>query len=760
MLKKILFCLSLIAVTLQGAVQLTENGKPAAEIIIDQAAHPAVKYAAEELRNWVKQISGAELAIVNAPGSAANKIILSAAPDKFPADLEKLKENDGYAVRTSGNTVYLFGSCPKGVLNGVYKWLFKNTDIIWARPNTEFGTIFSQNPTLNFQHTDYVDVPVYVLRGWQMIGPNNHVPSEEWQVRNGSNWSALTSFNKDRVKYAPIFEYGGGHNLVGLYIPEKKYFDKHPEFYPMKDGKRTRPSTHSASTQLCFTNPELLKTFIAEVDTRVKANPDYGTYRIMIEDNYILCECPECMKPITTPEGNIVNNKDKNFRSTQFFLWLNEIAKHFQVNYPEKRILTFGYFFTEIPPACKVEPNISISFCPIYKDSKFAIDAPNNKETMNRFQGWMPITNQLTWREYYGLVPPFPRPADVIALTDWKYVNQYGINRTYSEMYADAMGSRMDGIKSWDANAMYFWVMANGSWNPDQDVQAMRREFLKRVYGPAADDVGKYFSLLEEQWFKSPGKSGWNDNAWANWKKCVVQTGLEKTLRNHLESAAAKVTHPNAKKMLEGVRSNFEEYMTIAKEFQLTAVKVDAAPQFDPDFASGEWLKAVPNDKFFVNTSMKPHTDKTVLRVLYDDQNIYFGVKCDHADVKKMYYRPATDKNIFPDGEGFEIFLQGVWKGKTHFAQMVFDPANNRYSAVRPVKWTSQAQVTDTGWSGMATVPWKDIGLDPATAKVLHGTFVRQYLRAPAPGSAPARAAILFGGARHNMSSFCDIILK
>ena len=148
---------------------------------------------------------------------------------------------------------------------------------------------------------------------------------------------------EERVKYAPILEYGGGHNGRHI-IPEKKYFDAHPEYYPLREGKRLRPSETSGSTQLCFTHPELLKVFISEVDARIKANPDYDTYRIMIEDNYNLCECPNCLKPLTLADGTEVKADDPAFRSTQFFLWLNQIAAHVKKHYPGKLILTFGYF--------------------------------------------------------------------------------------------------------------------------------------------------------------------------------------------------------------------------------------------------------------------------------------------------------------------------------------------------------------------------------------------------------------------------------
>lgn len=755
----VLLMLSLIA-PVHSAFVLTRNGNPAAEIIITANSQPAVKYAAEELKHWVKEISGAELPIVNQPGKAVNHIILAVNPENFTEDLSKLKDNDGYAIRQQGNAVYIIASCPKGVLNGVYKWLYKNTDIIWARPNPEFGTVFSNNPDLVFKDNNYIDIPAFVLRGWQMIGPNNHIPSNKWQYRNGSNWSVPTDYAKEREKYGQIFEYGGGHNLNGIYITEKKYYAEHPEFFPLKNGKRIRPSAFKHKAQLCFSNPEMIQAFIAELDARVKANPNYEIYRIMIEDNWLICECPECLEPIEIA-GKTIDHKDKSFRSTQFFQFLNQVARHMRQHYPGKRILTFAYFFTEFPPYCQIEPNISISFCPIHKDSKFNLESPKNTATMAKFQGWLKVTNQLTWREYYGLVPPFPRPTDVIALADWKYISQFGINRTYSEMYTDAASNRMDGVKSWDANAMYFWVMANGSWNPTQNVMELRQEFLKRVFGDGAADVSEYYRLIEEQWFKSPGKSIWNDSGMGNWRKCVYRTGIEIPCRQALERAAGKVKNSNGQKMLAAIRNNFEENIQMIKNLQITAVKISGAPQFDPDFASGEWLKAIPADQFYINASLNPHTEKTALRVLYDDKNIYFGVKCFHKDVSKMYYRPPTpDKNIFPDGEGFEIFLAGVWKNRKHFTQMVFDPNNNRYSAVKPIKWTSQVQVTDDGWSGMITVPWREIGLNPDNTKSLNGLFVRQFMRSPQPGTAPARAAVLFGGNRHNQDAFHTINLK
>ncbi|HQL10545.1 MAG TPA: DUF4838 domain-containing protein, partial [Lentisphaeria bacterium] len=385
-----------------AALPLATAGQPVAEIICPADAGPVLAYAAKELQEHIAMISGATLPILPAPGPAAGRIILAVQPVGFANDREQIGDSDGFAVRQQGATVTVLGNQPKGVLTGVYKLLYRNSDIIWARPNTEFGTIFTPNADLTLTDTDFIDVPATILRGWQMIGPG--LESDVWQYRQGSNWSSRTMRDDPETShFGCISEFGGGHNLTGLYIRGDKYFADHPEFFPFFKGARQDPRLIRMRTQLCFTNADMTRAFISELDQLVAASPNYSTYRIMIEDVWQCCECPECSKPITLPDGAVVAPADEDFRSTQFFLWLNQIARHFQAHYPGKRLLTFGYFFTETPPRITVEPNISISFCPINKNSKRAIDDPDNDVYYRRFLSWMKNTTELTWREYFGL---------------------------------------------------------------------------------------------------------------------------------------------------------------------------------------------------------------------------------------------------------------------------------------------------------------------------------------------------------------------
>ena len=759
----LLFSAALLSSALiHAALPLASAGQPVAEIICPADAGPVLAYAAKELQEHIAMISGATLPILPAPGPAAGRIILAVQPVGFANDREQIGDSDGFAVRQQDTTVTVLGNQPKGVLTGVYKLLFRNSDIIWARPNTEFGTIFTPNADLTLTDTDFIDVPVYLLRGWQMIGPG--LESDVWQYRQGSNWSSRTMRDDPETShFGCVREFGGGHNLTGLYIRSDKYFADHPEFFPFFKGARQDPRQIRMRTQLCFTNADMTRAFISELDQLVAASPDYSTYRIMIEDVWQCCECPECSKPITLPDGAVVAPADEDFRSTQFFLWLNQIARHFQAHYPGKRLLTFGYFFTETPPRITVEPNISISFCPINKNSKRAIDDPDNDVYYRRFLSWMKNTTELTWREYFGLCGPFPRPMDAIASADWRLVNSYGVRRTYSEMYSDAVGPRMDGVASWNVNAPYFWVMANANWNPKVDVKALRDEFFRRVYGPAAEDVRAFYAMIEKAFLAAPGNSRWNDRAQANWKHVVIAGDLVEPCRQALTRAAQHPLLPKQERMLSALRDQFDTMIAEVLAMRVFATKV-APPTFDPTFATEPWLSAKVADAFVLSRGEKPHENRTELRVLYDDERLYFGVRCFHPDPANMPYRKdVAAGNRFPQGEGFEVFLQGDWdEQKSPFVQMVIDPAGNRYAGARAGKsWQAESRVLADGWSAMFSLTWAEARLEPPLpGAVLRGAFIRQFMPSPQEGIAPSNYAALYGSTRHRTQGFCDIILE
>ncbi|MBE6390878.1 MAG: DUF4838 domain-containing protein [Lentisphaerae bacterium] len=756
--------LALSAFSLRAALPLAANGKPVASIVVPEKSDVTLDYAAQELQLWIKNISGAELPIVKSGASAGGQIVLDPASVNFPADAKQFKGNDGYSVRQKDNKVYLNAGCSKGILNGVFRMLYKNSDIIWARPNPEFGTIFTPDKNFTLTKTDYIDIPKFLLRGWQMppaYKDKSRYSNFIWQTRNGTNWNSLENSDPVKIKFGTILEDGGGHNIVGRFIREKKYFKTHPEFYPLKNGKRMQPSKHKGSVQLCFTNQEMVKAFIHEVDERVRRNPHFSTYRIMNEDNRNLCECPECMKPVVLADGTTVDVKDPAFRSTQFFLFLNQVGRHFKAKYPEKRILTFAYLFTVIPPKCRVEDNIDISFAPISKDAKFDITAPQSAKTMKQFMNWIKITRNITLREYYGLGGDFPRAIDKTAFGDWQYMYKHGVRRTYSEMRGDFKYPAFLA-NPWDINSMQYWVLTQGCWDPMQDYKALRMEFLTRVYGAeAAPDIAEFYELIGNSWLKLTSRSIWNEVAHTAWQEAVIsKPKLVAACRAALKRAEGKVK-PAGKKHFAALKAAFDVHMNFEAKKLIVGKRTSGNPGLDPDFSTAAWVAAPVHDQFFHNTGAFRHPNKTEVRMLFDDKNIYVGVKCEFPNVKKMKYRPLrAGKNAVPHGEGFEVIFSYKSGKKTNLIHLATDPSGNRFSGGRKVNWKHEVKITDYGWCALFTVPWKDLKLTPATAGKMRGQFIRQYNQLKEEGKVPWTAAILFSGRRRQSKYYHPLEFK
>ena len=342
---------SFVACCLAAPFTVTKDGKPAADIVVGANPHATIRHAADELQLWVKEISGAELPVVQANGELLNHIILGATQDvreRFAKDFLTLKETDGYAVRRDGGNLFIYGDLPKGVLNGVYRLLQRNTDIIWVRPDPDIGTLFSPAPTLELRDTDYMDVPLMKLRGWKIDYP---VPTKDvlWAIRNCANWCSIPADLKMR---SATHEWGipqekyYGHNLIQGYIYPPKYWKEHPDYYAMQNGVRPEPKLPPPiGSQPCFSNPDVAAVIKENMKANIERFPQEKWFSVCMEDNEICCECPRCKEPIQLPDGRVLKYGDPAFYSTRYFMCLNDVARYLKKNYHGRGISSYAYLF-------------------------------------------------------------------------------------------------------------------------------------------------------------------------------------------------------------------------------------------------------------------------------------------------------------------------------------------------------------------------------------------------------------------------------
>ena len=209
---------------------VVRDGKPAAKIAwkrdgwwADALSTEVDKTAAEELQAIVKMLTGVEIPVVGSlcegpdlPVIGVGKGVFFPFDLKFMAppldkrftpetiktvnaDLKALRGTDGFAIRRFGRDIFVYGTCEKGAMNGVYRLLENNTDVIFTRPNESAGTVFTPlKGDLSFVWGDgVIEKPSMVMRGfWNHRHPRYYnanylttTASAKWTCSRGTNSS-------------------------------------------------------------------------------------------------------------------------------------------------------------------------------------------------------------------------------------------------------------------------------------------------------------------------------------------------------------------------------------------------------------------------------------------------------------------------------------------------------------------------------------------------------------------------------------------
>ena len=142
-------------------IPIADRGEACGHIAIDVNAPRTVQFAAKELQNCLQMITTARYPIQhNAPTNSWKPTIFVlgtkncpiikqyAAPGSSVEKMVKKLKDDGYCViPRSGNKILIIGNNPRGVLNGVHRFIYKHTDFVWVRPYKELA-IYTESPTL------------------------------------------------------------------------------------------------------------------------------------------------------------------------------------------------------------------------------------------------------------------------------------------------------------------------------------------------------------------------------------------------------------------------------------------------------------------------------------------------------------------------------------------------------------------------------------------------------------------------------------
>ena len=310
-----------------GGLILAERGKaPDYVIVIPAAASESVRYAAEELRDFTEKTTGVKLpnvvADVTSTSLPAKAIVLEVADGKDDADGFRLKAEDG--------RLRVIGENGRGVLYGVYELLERYAGCRWYAP---WHTVVPKRERFEVpSDLDAAERPAFLAREVHWYDVLKH-PEFAARLRlNARAWC------RTEAKYGgEPWRFGGGLDICHTFeklMPAKEFFDAHPEYFSMVCGARI-----GKNSQLCLTNPDVLRIVTERVLERIRKDPDARFFGVSQNDNSKRCTCPEC-KAVDDEEGSPAGTVVR---------FVNAVAEAVEREFPSKVIETLAYQYSRKP---------------------------------------------------------------------------------------------------------------------------------------------------------------------------------------------------------------------------------------------------------------------------------------------------------------------------------------------------------------------------------------------------------------------------
>ena len=177
-------------------------------------------------------------------------------------------------------------------------------------------------------------------------------------------------------------------------------------------------------------------------------------------------------------------------------------------------------------------------------------------------------------------------------------------------------------------------------------------------------------------------------------------------------------------------------------EKKITAVHIQSPILIDGNLDEPEWSLAQPATDFVQQEPLmgEPSTERTEVRILYDDENLYLGVYCfDSAgsegititDISRDYRPRDTDTftmvfDTFNDKRNSFIFGTNAGGAKRD-GQTAGDSERRNYDW--DTVWYVETKITEQGWQAEIAIPFRSLRFREVEEQVWGVNFGRRIRR-------------------------------
>lgn len=449
-MKKILY--SVIIILFGFSCSHKKDIEPNYAIVIKQDTDSLSRRAALQLQDYWLKISHKKIEIIEeANGRKPIFIGNSFALQSHQQQLDSLKD-DGFIIDINDNSIRLLGKHSLGDLYAVNTFLEEDLACMMLSAKEEY---IPQKEQLSFKNSYRVYNPAFDFRRILFPGRKDKAYREWYKLEELDEWGMFV------------------HTFRHL-IPPEKYYNNHPEYFSLVNGRRLQDA------QLCLSNPEVIELLITNLGEEIKKQPEKIFWSVSQNDTYNYCECNNCEELY----------KKYNSYSGAYIQMSNQIARAF----PNKQISTLAYQFTRSAPVnIKPDSNVNVMFCSIECNRSMPLaDDERSAAFVKDLKNWSAITNNIFLWDYVvqfkNYLTPFPNFS----------VLQANI-QLFKENGVEMMFEQGSGGNWSDLSELKQYLIAKLLWNPNLDVDSLAHHFIYTYYGEAADYIFQYYQLTNRE---------------------------------------------------------------------------------------------------------------------------------------------------------------------------------------------------------------------------------------------------------------------
>lgn len=188
------------------------------------------------------------------------------------------------------------------------------------------------------------------------------------------------------------------------------------------------------------------------------------------------------------------------------------------------------------------------------------------------------------------------------------------------------------------------------------------------------------------------------------------------------QTGPAGVTNPITGTATPPIARDFSTYRP---SIPGTRIATNEAPSIDGDISDAVWAKAAPIDEFYQLEPREgqPGDERTVVRVLYDENNMYFSIMAFDSEPEKITaHVKARDGQIDAD-DIIRIYLDPSMTRRNGYIFEINPLGARREGLIQNnidvlyqwnTLWGAKARILPNGWSVEVMIPFRSISYDKA----------------------------------------------